>query len=668
MGLQIWLPLNGNLNNYGASRLKFNIVGSTTTLNSNAGKVGRQCYYNNTNSSATGIVSDLPIQLGTQVSMFCWVNLDNFGASSNLTGILGQHRFSANQGMGITMKYVSATTGKLSLNTGNGSGRTYNTYTGNTILNAGTWYHVGFTYDGTNGSIKLYVNGELDGTATYANQKNVEDYIQLFGWSFNSSSGAAIYSGYNLKGYLQDVRIYDNCLSSKEVKELSKGLVLHYTFNTTTNYSSTNIPDNAGFGYSGTTYGTLVASVDSGARYKNCVKFNNGSALRTIDVIGAANEFSISVWLKPTVNQTACIWNGRTSIGKAHAIFYIGGGIRFDDDESMTQTSVNLIVNQWNHIVCTYKKSGQKCIYINGVLNKSVSAGGNTHSNNYATIGMSSSGDATPSGNQFIGYMSDYRIYKTELSAKDVANLYKDAFIVDNKQNIHCYELIEDDSMSEIDIEKNGSVIGKTYTEIITSYYDRNGYIEPDGSVWIRLFHHNNPANTSNLFATSDSFTTKVYKNENAWFNMSICNYVTKWEFLVKQKLESTSAETAWRWKQPANPMVATWDQSKLANIVKIDGYSSWADNYAGIYRYTSGTTPLSNTYLRQANATSGNWYGATGCCTTYSGGIPGFNGTIVTTGSIDIYLRIDNLEQSEQENIVKLSKLGISSHELWEI
>ena len=260
--------------------------------------------------------------------------------------------------MGITMKYVSATTGKLSLNTGNGSGRTYNTYTGNTILNAGTWYHVGFTYDGTNGSIKLYVNGELDGTATYANQKNVEDYIQLFGWSFNSSSGAAIYSGYNLKGYLQDVRIYDNCLSSKEVKELSKGLVLHYTFNTTTNYSSTNIPDNAGFGYSGTTYGTLVASVDSGARYKNCVKFNNGSALRTIDVIGAANEFSISVWLKPTVNQTACIWNGRTSIGKAHAIFYIGGGIRFDDDESMTQTSVNLIVNQWNHIVCTYKKSG----------------------------------------------------------------------------------------------------------------------------------------------------------------------------------------------------------------------------------------------------------------------------------------------------------------------
>ena len=94
--------------------------------------------------------------------------------------------------------------------------------------------------------------------------------------------------------------------------------------------------------------------------------------------------------------------------------------------------------------------------------------------------------------------------------------------------------------------------------------------------------------------------------------------------------------------------MIATWDQSKLANIDKIDGYSSWAANYAGLFRYNSGTTPHTNTYLRQANQTSSNWYGATGCSSAYNGGIPGFNGSIVKTGSIDIYLRIDNLEQSE--------------------
>jgi hypothetical protein len=37
-----------------------------------------------------------------------------------------------------------------------------------------------------------------------------------------------LHPNYQLKGYLNDVRIYDHCLSPKEVKEISKGLVLHY--------------------------------------------------------------------------------------------------------------------------------------------------------------------------------------------------------------------------------------------------------------------------------------------------------------------------------------------------------------------------------------------------------------------------------------------------------
>ena len=245
MALQIWLPLNGNLNNQGLSGLKFSAYQSNTNTKVNpSGKIG-YCYTNDSNTSG-GIVSNNKINLGTKHSMFCWVKMTNFFDSSSLTGILGQHRFQTCQGMGITMKYVTSTTGYLSVNTGDGhGGSTYNTYCGTTLLNAGTWYHVGYTYD--EGTIKLYVNGYVDGVHTCVSSI-IEDYVQLFCWSFAETSVTNIIANnYKLKGFLNDVRIYDHCLSDKEVNEISKGLILHYklsenyqTLNNSFNYPTFN--------------------------------------------------------------------------------------------------------------------------------------------------------------------------------------------------------------------------------------------------------------------------------------------------------------------------------------------------------------------------------------------------------------------------------------------
>jgi hypothetical protein len=54
------------------------------------------------------------------------------------------------------------------------------------------------------------------------------DYLVVFCWSMNAASGNAVQSTYNLNGKLNDVRIYDHCLTPSEVKEISQGLVLHY--------------------------------------------------------------------------------------------------------------------------------------------------------------------------------------------------------------------------------------------------------------------------------------------------------------------------------------------------------------------------------------------------------------------------------------------------------
>ena len=78
--------------------------------------------------------------------MFCWLYMTDVCSSSSLNAIMGQHRYNYNSGkgmnMGLTVKYISSTTGYLSMNTATSSGRTYNTYTSSAVLSAGKWYHV----------------------------------------------------------------------------------------------------------------------------------------------------------------------------------------------------------------------------------------------------------------------------------------------------------------------------------------------------------------------------------------------------------------------------------------------------------------------------------------------------------------------------------------------
>lgn len=217
MALQVWLPLNGNVNNQGLSDLTFS-VSSVTTINDN-GKIGK-CYENNS-FTAGGLFSDKIIDLGQNQSMFCWFKINSLRSNSSLGGgLVTQHNHTLNQGMGITIRYVSATTGYLSVSTGNGTSRTYNTYYGKTLLQAGTWYHGGYTYDGT--TIRLYVNGSLDGEFERSDMKIEPDNIHIFRWTLLSGS-------YSFDGCLNDVRIYDDVLSPREIKEISKALLLHYT-------------------------------------------------------------------------------------------------------------------------------------------------------------------------------------------------------------------------------------------------------------------------------------------------------------------------------------------------------------------------------------------------------------------------------------------------------
>ena len=79
------------------------------------------------------------------------------------------------------------------------------------------WHHVAVTFDGS--IAKTYINGNLTSTNTVTNAYHAGDKLSL-----GSYYGKSTWSTH----YMQDVRIYDHCLSAAEVREISQGLVLHY--------------------------------------------------------------------------------------------------------------------------------------------------------------------------------------------------------------------------------------------------------------------------------------------------------------------------------------------------------------------------------------------------------------------------------------------------------
>lgn len=312
MSLQVWLPLNGSLENKGLSDLAFSVVNATNTTIVNDGKIAAQSYSNNSRFSG-GIVSNNQLNINKTISIFAWIKYTS--RHSNPMGIGGMHTISgssypAGTGMGMQIIQNPSNTSQnvLAVSTGDGSGRTWNVYYSKTPLVANTWYHVGFTYDGT--KIKFYVNGAWDEKViTYTNQHNIADYVHLFAWSQDGNSTKPnTYSGdYKFNGYINDFRIYDHCLSPREVKLLAQGLCMHFSFSDPTIEGTTNLLNGA---WTHTNY----RSLSTGA-YSSFTPQLNGGA---IEVVSFDNQNCLHV--RSAGGNNRCYQTLSTSASKTYTI------------------------------------------------------------------------------------------------------------------------------------------------------------------------------------------------------------------------------------------------------------------------------------------------------------------------------------------------------------
>lgn len=215
MGLQVWLPLTKDLHNQGLNQVSFTNAGAT--YGATTGKLGGAYSFDGTDDRI--YANNISLN-NSAMSACCWVKLNNF-TSSSYPYIFALGSNTGGTGIQIGLS-VWQSDSKIHL-VGNGS-EPSSEYT--PPLN--TWIHLCITIQGA--ITKLYVNGELTNTQTNANSPKTQTCLCL-GARSNSTSGAGSAFSYPMSGYINDFRLYDNCLSEKEIKEISKGLILHYPLN-----------------------------------------------------------------------------------------------------------------------------------------------------------------------------------------------------------------------------------------------------------------------------------------------------------------------------------------------------------------------------------------------------------------------------------------------------
>ena len=181
-------------------------------------------------------------------------------------------------------------------------------------------------------------------------------------------------------------------------------------------------------------------------------------------------------------------------------------------------------------------------------------------------------------------------------------------------------------------VKKNAS---STLSQLITNYPDLPLMVLNDGSVWARIFNHDNKAG-SVLWSSSEVFNTQQtnkYSRLNILGN-NLKDSSGKFEFLLRYPTNSATEFN--RWKQTNIPQ-----NEKLTEVSgggTVTGYEAvsiaWTGNYWGGLEYCNGGYALLDGSARHSN-----WWYAVGSYQAYQNGIPG--PTVVCYRQTELWVRI---------------------------
>ena len=428
MSLRVWLPLTGDLHNQGLEDVS--LTASANSSVSQEGKIG-SCYQFGTSTSSYLKFNDVNfIKNFTECSVSLWVKILTWQSSYNtyfqfgFSGVNWAHYI-----FGLLRNSTGST---LCFTISNGSSATNaNCLTPSLELNK--WYHITLTYK--NGHCKIYMNGQM--TKDYSTSI-VPDFSKVtFG---TIGAGGPSGGSYQTNCLINDFRVYDHCLSQKEVKENSKGLIVHYPLTGIELENDTTIYDSSGYRHNATVVGTTTID-NTSPRYSSAIHMNNTSSANRIDadpLIIPTEAITVSFWMYTTKTNSYVMYIDQNL---SFCVNAAGDAFWLSRTNSKGFSTAKLTTGVWHHIVLIRQDTTYKAYIDTEEIPRNMGNNVWTHSNGRLYLLNRNYNNSYAANASIV----DFRMYVTALSEEDILELYQTSQSVDNKGNLYSYEYYEED-------------------------------------------------------------------------------------------------------------------------------------------------------------------------------------------------------------------------------
>lgn len=289
MSLLLWYPYTEDKHNQGTLQLpKENLTFGDASFE-DGGKIGLKCA-----NGRLGYHLNEEI-LGNEWTVATWIKSVGSLAPTSGNAII----FCKNHATATDIQIYFSFRDINKLNVGvNGDN---DIITVDTTCVSNTWYHVAATYKKP--ILSLYLNGQLVGSktvyTTYQDQPEGRLNIMINGRSNNETCTAR--GGQWSDFRYNDFRLYDECLSKSQIKELSQGLILHYKFDDPAPNMIKPKPRRINTGSAPAYWYDLTENLVSGEKYT--------AQVWNVDVYDAANktEFTLGAYWE---DQYVILWPG----------------------------------------------------------------------------------------------------------------------------------------------------------------------------------------------------------------------------------------------------------------------------------------------------------------------------------------------------------------------